>query len=123
MTGLRFTDGIEFDFTEVADPFLSAGQCVLLVKNVGAFAARYGLGLPVVGQYSGQLSNGGEHIELTDAAGETVVELTYDTKDPWPETADGDGASLELVGVTADPALPESWRASARNGGSPGNGP
>jgi hypothetical protein len=123
VTGLRFTDGIEFDFTEVADPFLSAGQCVLLVKNRGAFEARYGLGLPVVGQYSGQLSNDGEHIELTDAAGETVLEFTYETKDPWPEAADGGGASLELVGVTADPTLPESWRASALNGGSPGNGP
>lgn len=120
VTGLRFVDGIEFDFTGVADPRLAAGQCVLLVKNVGAFEARYGFGLPIVGEYSGRLSNSGEHVELVDAAGETILEFTYGTESPWPATADGDGPSLELVDVAADPNLPESWQASALDGGSPG---
>jgi len=120
VTGLCFVDGIEFDFTDLADPRLARGQCVLLVKNIGAFEMRYGVGLPIVGEYSGRLSNGGEHIELTDAAGETILAFTYGTESPWPATADGDGPSLELVDVTADPNLPENWRASGLDGGSPG---
>ncbi len=117
---LRFVDGIEFDFAAVTDSMLPGGQCVLLVENAGAFEMRYGVGLPVVGVYSGKLSNSGEHIELADAAGEAVLSFTYGTATPWPASPDGDGPSLELTDPTADPNDPGSWRASDLEGGSPG---
>jgi len=123
LTGVRFVAGIEFDFTELDASWLAPGQCVLLVRNVGAFEMRYGLGLPIVGQYTGRLSNAGEHLALIDGAGQTLLEFTYGTEAPWPAAADGNGPSLELVDAAADPAQPENWRASNLNGASPGSPP
>jgi len=120
VTGLRLIAGIEFDFTDATDTLLSPGQYVLLVKNLGAFETRYGFGLPTIGEYSGRLSNSGEHIELIDGAGETILEFTYGTESPWPVLADGHGPSLEIVDMTGDPGLPENWQASDFDGGSPG---
>lgn len=123
LAGVRFVDGIEFDFTGSSRTLLVPGQYVLVVGNRGAFEARYGSGLPIAGEYAGRLSNAGEHIKLVDAGGETLLEFTYGTKAPWPAPADGSGPSLEMVDVTADPALPESWRAGSLDGGSPGSPP
>ena len=123
LTGVRFVEGIEFDFTEIAEPRLAPGQYVLIVKNLGAFEARYGFDLPVVGVYTGRLSNSGEHIKLADSEGQTLLEFTYGTEDLWPTLADGTGPSLEIVDVAADPALPENWQASDLEGGSPGGPP
>ena len=116
-------DGIEFDFTGSRWTRLAPGQYVLVVRNLDAFEARYGVGLPIAGEYTGRLSNAGEHIKLVDAGGETLLEFTYGTKAPWPAAADGRGPSLEIVDVTADPALPESWQAGNLDGGSPGSPP
>lgn len=123
LAGVRFVDGIEFDFTGSRRTLLAPGQYVLLVKNLGAFEARYGFGLPIAGEYEGRLSNAGEHIELIDAEGRTLLEFTYGTEAPWPVLADGSGPSLEIVDVTADPASPENWQASDLHGGSPGGPP
>ncbi len=121
LTGVRFVDGIEFDFTDMAEPWLAPGQYALLVKNLDAFEIRYGFGLPVVGVYTGRLSNAGERITLIDAKGQTLLEFTYGTEAPWPALSDGSGPSLEIIDVAADPTLPENWQASDLNGGSPGS--
>jgi hypothetical protein len=123
LAGLRLTDGIEFDFADSGLTLLAPGAYVLLVKNIAAFEMRYGPGLPLAGEYAGRLSNSGERLALIDAEGRTFLEFTYGTETPWPAAADGDGPSLEMVDVTADPAQPESWRASDLNGGSPGSPP
>ena len=54
---VRFTDGIEFTFPSFS--LLPAGYC-LVVKDLAAFEATYGPGLPVAGQYTGSLDNAGE---------------------------------------------------------------
>jgi len=41
---------------------LAPAQRVLIVKNKAAFDFRYGTNLPVAGEYSGSLNNGGELI-------------------------------------------------------------
>ncbi|MBP7053782.1 MAG: CotH kinase family protein [Phycisphaerae bacterium] len=121
LAGIRFVDGIEFDFAAGSLTLLAPGQHVLVVRSLKAFETRYGLGLPVAGEYDGRLSNAGEPIRLVDASGEILSEFTYGTQTPWPSLADGGGPSLEMVDVTADPALPESWQASRAEGGSPGS--
>ena len=123
LTGVHFADGIEFDFTGSSQTLLAPGHYVLVVKNLGAFEARYGFGLPIAGEYAGRLSNAGEHIRLVDAEEQTLLEFTYGTEAPWPTLADGSGPSLELIDVTADPILPENWQVSDLDGGSPGSPP
>jgi hypothetical protein len=116
---VRFTNGIDFTFPDVA---LSPGGYCLVVKDVAAFEARYGPGLPVAGQYSGSLANDGERIELVDAIGRTIHDFKYE--DNWYETTDGSGFSLTIADpVPADPAQwsqKDAWRPSRSEGGSPG---
>ena len=42
--------------------------------------------------------------------------LVYDDKAPWPEQADGEGATLELLNPFRDNRLAENWAASAGHG-------
>ena len=76
--------------------------------------------MPIAGEYSGQLNNAGERIELINGRGETLSSFTYGTRSPWPEAPDGSGPSLELIDPAGDPNLPTNWRASLANNGSPG---
>jgi len=94
----------------------------LVVKDTSLLETLYGTGLPIAGQYTGSLSNGGERIMLQDAAGRIIHNLRYE--DNWYRNTDGDGYSLTVKQpVPADPnALADkaSWRPSLRQGGSPG---
>ena len=62
----------------------------------------YGPGLPVAGEYSSSLSNGGEEIELQDALGETIHAFSY--ADSWHGTTDGKGYSLTVKNPKATDA-------------------
>jgi len=115
---VRFTQGIDFTFPAMD---LAPGQYVLVVGDVAAFESVYGKGLSVAGPYSGSLSNGREQIQLCDALGRIIVDFTYE--DNWYALTDGQGYSLTVVDVKADPSGLSSagpWRPSARKGGSPG---
>ncbi len=112
LRGVRFVDGVEFDFTGSAVEVLPPGGRVLVVNKADAFAARHGAGLPVAGEYTGRLANDGEHLEVVDAAGATLISFTYSDDAPWPAGADGAGHSLELRDADADAADGSNWSAS-----------
>jgi len=69
----------------------------------------------------GFFSNSGEHVVLMDSVGNEILSFTYDDKEPWPESADGDGFSLSAGKKfpTGNPDDPEYWVASSTKGGSP----
>lgn len=118
---VRFTDGIEYTF----DSFeLSDGGYCLLVRDRVAFEARYGVDLPVVGQYEGSLNNAGERIELVDAAGQVIQSFQYD--DDWYPLTDGLGSSLTVRHPSTSDSQSLSdkatWAVSSSFGGSPGTG-
>ncbi len=121
LDGLRFTEGIEFDFRTGEITELAAGQRLLVVEDPAAFEFRYGPGRPVTGQFSGQLRDEGETVALVDPLDTPLLVFTYDNRAPWPEGAAGRGSSLVLI----DPAsLPDhnrvsNWQAGAE-GGTPG---
>jgi hypothetical protein len=116
---VRFTNGIDYTFPSFDLP---AGGYCLVVKDFAAFGAKYGSKLPVVGQYAGSLNNGGERIELVDAAGTTIQSFKYE--DGWFKTTDGQGFSLTVKDPKATDANSlndkAAWQASAQTGGSPG---
>jgi hypothetical protein len=103
---VRFTDGIGYTFPSFELP--PGGYC-LLVKDIAAFEAVYGSKLPVVGEYAGSLSNGGEKIQLVDATGGIVQGFTY--KDSWFDLTDGLGLSLTVFDPQGDGNDPANWRA------------
>ncbi len=106
---VRFTDGI--DYTCPSFELSPNGYC-LVVKDLAAFQAKYGSKLPVVGEYTGSLDNGGEQIELVDAMGTVIQSFTYD--DNWYKTTDGGGYSLTVKNPKTSSAGslndPGTWR-------------
>ena len=121
LTGVRFTAGIDFSFTGSALTSLPPGQTVLVVRNAAAFAARYGSGFPIAGEYPDFLDNAGETLRLEDAVGEKILEFAYDNQ--WYPLTDGLGFSLVIVNENAPWDTwgnQESWRASGAVNGSPG---
>lgn len=126
MTPVRFTKGVDFDFAGSAVTSLAPGARALVVRNLAAFAAAYGSGLPVAGEYrlndENNLSNSGERIKLSYGTGITLRDFTYADLPPWPASADGGGFSLVLIepGTLPDHTVAGNWRASAQPGGNPG---
>ena len=126
LTGMRFTDGIEFDFAQSSVSSLAAQQRLVIVKDQAAFLARYGN--EFAGQIAGEfqmasgLRDSGEVIKLEDATQSTVFEFAYgdDPDQRWPGRADGWGSSLQIVDLDEDPALSTNWQASVRIHGTPG---
>ena len=120
LAGLRLTSGVTFDFpSQLLDP----GDYAVVAANQSALRVRYGNEVPIIGQYNGRLDNGGERIEFTDALGAPLLEFSYRDNTPWPDTADGRGATL----VLQDPQTPADqygkpyrWRGSTLAGGTPG---
>jgi len=101
--GWKFTDGIDFTFPNGTS--LLPGARLLVVKDVASFTATYGSpGVQVFGPYAGQLSNGGERLQLgkpgdVDGFGVRqyirVDRVNYDDVAPWPTTPDGGGTALD----------------------------
>ncbi len=122
LTGLHFTDGIDFAFADGTK--LAPNAYLILVRNQGAFESVYGADVAVAGEFADgtRLNNGGERLKLDDALNSTVFEVRYNNNDPWPEEAAGQGASLTLLDPMADDVeSAEAWAASAETNGSPGS--
>jgi hypothetical protein len=120
LAGVRFIDGIEFNFITVPSRIsprrarAGRGQLIRVHQSLRC-------GPPMAGQFFGQLDHGGERIHLVDGRGEDILDFTYD--DDWQPLTDGNGFSL----VIRDDLAPwdtwgvgASWRASGELDGSPG---
>lgn len=119
LTGLRFTDGIQFTFGEMV---LGPGEFVVVVDDVAEFRSVYGPGVVVAGEYTDRLSDRGEVVVLTLAAPWEAAIMRFRYEDGWYPTTDGDGQSLVIEEVTAAPVYwsdRESWRASPPTPGRP----
>ena len=79
-----------------------------------------GAGYQVIETSNGNLVNSGESVQLLDATGAMVDELTYGVSSGWANGADGLGFSLELNHYTLDNTNGHNWHASFADGGTPG---
>lgn len=121
LTGVRFTEGITFDFTGANVTTLAPGGRILVVKDPIAFEATYGPGLNVAGAFTGSLANEGESLMLRDAVDAAIHNFSYG--DGWYDITDGGGFTLTIVDANQDLDLWNSkagWRPSERTTGSPG---
>lgn len=122
LAGVEFVNGITFTFPGM---ILGPNEYVVVVKNIPAFEAKYGTGIRIAGEFSGNLNNAGEELdlELPEPYEHDIQSLTYD--DAWYPSTDGNGPSLVLV----DPTNPDldswnqasAWRVSGAPAGSPGS--
>ena len=76
--------------------------------------------MPIAGQYTGSLSNGGERIGLKDAVGQVIADFRY--HDEWYPASDGRGRSLEVRAPASlsDLSGADAWQVSRQVGGTPG---
>ena len=123
-------EGATFEATRPFDAFtfpstvLAPGEYTVVVADTAAFQARYGPDIRILGQWAGgALSNAGERVALRDPNGNVIHDFTYNDKSPWPEVADGQGPSLEVIDPTGNYNSPSNWFASISENGSPGSGP
>ena len=118
LTGIRFTNGIDFTFPSMT---LAEGAHVVVVENLAVFQSLYGAGRPVAGAYTGRLDNDGDRIALETASGHVIQDFRYE--DAWYPLTDGLGRSLVIRNIDAPLqawSTAAGWRASAAAGGNPG---
>ena len=138
LLGWKFTKGIDFEFPAVT---LGAGEYLVVAAIPNVFNTNYPTVTNYVGGagWTGHLSNSGEKIELEDALGAVVDQVTYadegdwavrewvpDENDPttegytWSGLHDGGGHTLELINPAMTNNSGQNWSASTDPGGTPG---
>ena len=117
----ELTKGVDFTFPSVV---LAPDEYVVVARNIDEFNSRYpAFSGNLAGEYTGDvLDDGGESIQLKDAAGNIIHEFEYE--DNWHPVTDGKGFSLNIIDPT-DANLNNwnrrlSWQASNVKHGTPG---
>ncbi|MCA9247973.1 MAG: lamin tail domain-containing protein, partial [Planctomycetales bacterium] len=98
-------------FTFPLGTTIPAGEFLVVTNDPVQFAATYPT-VAAIGPFNGALANDSDQVVLRDANGNPADEVRYFDDGPWPETADGFGATLELRDPDADNRRAEAWQAS-----------
>ena len=77
LTGIYFSNGLEFTAVPGLQNWLPAGASVVVVENTAAFTYRYGSTFTILGEFNGELDDGGEHIVLNDKTGAIISDFIY----------------------------------------------
>ena len=120
LSGWRFTAGISYTFP--SNTVIAANGYLVIANNLPRLLANYpNLNAGnTLGNYNGQLANGGERVALsmpeviTGTNGTTVNyivvdEVTYNDSGHWSVWADGGGSSLELIDPNSDNRRMPNW--------------
>jgi hypothetical protein len=121
LSGWRFTAGINYTFP--SNTTLPAGGYLVVANNLYRLLTNYShlSAANTLGNYSGQLANGGERVALSmpevvpGTNGGTTVnyivvdEVTYNDGGRWSLWADGGGSSLELIDPNSDNRWMPNW--------------
>ncbi|MDF7798572.1 lamin tail domain-containing protein [Pontiellaceae bacterium B1224] len=126
LKGYKLDNAIDFKFKNAEQTSLAPGEYLVAVDDYAAFDSTYPFSdINIAGEFSGDLSNGGEKVDL-EFRDQDLISFTYSDARNWPQAADGAGHSL----VPVDSAMNNqergsldyggNWRASTCLGGSPG---
>ena len=111
LSGWSFSSGITFSFA--TGTTIPAGGYLVVSNNMTALQAKWpAVAAAITGNFSGSIKHGGERLQLSDANGNPVNEVTFGNDAPWPIPANGGGSSIELRDPRADNNRPEAWAAS-----------
>ena len=106
LSGWSFDEGVDFVFP--AGTSLGSGRYLVVAANAALTSAAHG-GADVIGEYDGELSNGGELLSLRDSWGNLADEVHYHTGGTWPQLAGGLGSSMELRHPSMDNSRGTAW--------------
>ena len=145
ISGWKLGGDIQYQFPDGTRLAPYAYQVIAKKRSALAAVTSYGLSEDkLLGDYVGELDNGGGTVLLQDASGATLDSLTYDDDFPWPMGADALGAdddwlsrlptpltrapyqyrgrSLERVSYDVGSDEISNWIPSPLEGPSPGRG-
>jgi hypothetical protein len=92
---------------------IGPGEYRVLAENVTAYQHAYGNAEVVIGDYGGNLDNGGETLILEMPIGSNawmeIDKVRYDDAGVWSTNADGSGMSLQLIDLDTDNSRAGSW--------------
>jgi hypothetical protein len=120
LTGWKFRDDDDtHTFNIPSNTVLNFNEHFVLVANPALFSSRF----PLVSNFAGPLgfglSSAGEAIRLFDPSGKLYQSVVYDEAAPWPQGANGNGYTLELVDQAGNFCSPANWMDGCPEG-SPG---
>ncbi|MGH9362527.1 MAG: lamin tail domain-containing protein, partial [Thermoanaerobaculia bacterium] len=114
LTGYSFAQGIQFQFAPGA--VLGPRRTLVVCRNLAKGRDALGIEGEAVGDFQGQLDNGGERLTLFGPRGEVVDSVRWRDQGDWPVAADGLGRSLERISPEAYGDDPASWTVSGAAG-------
>jgi len=126
----RLDGAVEYTFPTGVT--MQAGEIIVVIAGDSRTVFRNKYGVPadvqIFKQYAGLLNNSGESLKVwrpgePDAKGVPwilVDRVKYNDNSPWPESADGDGPSLERIAPSLYGNDPANWAASLDPDGTPG---
>jgi hypothetical protein len=109
MSSWSFTKGIGYTFP--LDTTMEPGEYLVVADDAAWLSNRFP-DAHIIGDFNGNLSNGGEDLVLSDQHGNPADTIHYYDDGTWPEYADGGGCSLELIEPWANNNRAEAWAAS-----------
>jgi hypothetical protein len=116
ISGLRLDSAISFTVPEYT--LISPKSFYVVASKPESFYHRFGL--IANGNFSGNFSNAGEYVLVTDRNGKKIISFTYDDQIPWPEEADGTSSLVSVnIDPTGDPNDYSYWTLSNKPNGSP----
>jgi hypothetical protein len=122
LTGWTLSDGNPLNsFSLPVGRILQPGGYLVLATDLPDFALVHPSVTNVISGPGFNFSNAGESVVLRNAGGTVVFRVAYEDSVPWPEGADGNGRTLELLDLAGDPDDPANWFDGCM-GGSPGTG-
>ena len=117
MSGYRISGDADYKFPE--GTVLAAGRFLVVARSPADIRAVYGI-TNVIGLFTNNLPNGSGTIRLRNELDAVLLDVQYDTRNPWPVAADGTGHSLVLTRPSYGEGDARAWTMSDVAGGSPG---
>lgn len=106
-------------FTFPADARIEKLSHIVIAADPEAVKKAYNLE-HVFGPFTGRLANDGGRLRLRNELDAVLFEVDYETRSPWPSSADGAGHSLSLGRPSYGEGDVRAWVQSDTIGGSPG---
>jgi hypothetical protein len=99
---------------------LEPGEYRVIARSLVKFQWAHPNARDPIATFGFGLGNGGDTVRLFDPRGVEVERIPYGDREPWPTSADGGGATLQLAHPEMNHASPAAWSPSVKRGGTPG---
>lgn len=99
-------------FSIPTNTLLQAQQRLVLVKDTLLYKQFHEKEESVIGPFDFGLSSAGENISMSNPFDQSILSLTYETSEPWPENSSGSGFTIELMDTTLNMHDGESWESN-----------